>query len=147
MLFFVLATYGEGEPTDNAVSLVNNLKDDSFEFSGGEGHVLPSNLRYVVFGLGNSTYEHYNIVGRQVDEALTKAGAKRIGERGEGDDDKSMEEDYMAWKDGMWEAFSKEMGVEEGAGGDVKDFEVREVGAVGSGEPSTIEEAKVFLGE
>ena len=54
-------------------------------------------------------------------------GATRIGERGEGDDDKSMEEDYLEWKDGMWEAFAQAMNVEEGQGGDSPDFAVTEV--------------------
>lgn len=54
-------------------------------------------------------------------------GAVKIGERGEGDDDKSMEEDYLEWKDGMWEAFAEAMGVEEGQGGDSPDFAVTEI--------------------
>jgi len=123
--FFVMATYGEGEPTDNAVQLMSNLTDESFEFSKG-AHRLDG-LKYVVFSLGNKTYEHYNLIGRQVDAKLTEMGAIRIGERGEGDDDKSMEEDYLEWKDGMWEAFATAMGVEEGQGGDTADFAVSEV--------------------
>lgn len=132
-----MASYGEGEPTDNAIQLLASLRDESFTFSNGD-HELP-NLKYVVFGLGNSTYEHYNVVGKQVDTALTKAGATRIGLHGEGDDDKSMEEDYLAWKDGMWEAFSKVMGVEEGAGAESPDFVVSEVSAV--------DQSKVYLGK
>ena len=65
-------------------------------------------------------------------------GAVRIGERGEGDDDKSMEEDYLEWKDGMWDAFAAAMGVEEGQGGDSADFVVSELQA----HPSE----KVYLG-
>ncbi|EPT05179.1 cytochrome P450 oxidoreductase [Fomitopsis schrenkii] len=124
-VFFVVATYGEGEPTDNAVTLCQNLSDDSFEFSNGE-HKL-SGLKYVIFGLGNKTYEHYNLIAKNVDRDLQKMGAIRIGERGEGDDDKSMEEDYLEWKDGMWEAFAQAMSVEEGQGGDTPDFAVTEV--------------------
>ncbi|GLB38298.1 putative this enzyme is required for electron transfer from NADP to cytochrome P450 in microsomes [Lyophyllum shimeji] len=135
--FFVMATYGEGEPTDNAVQLMQSLQDESFSFSSGE-HKLDG-LKYVVFALGNKTYEHYNLIGRQVDAELTKMGAVRIGERGEGDDDKSMEEDYLEWKDGMWEAFAAAMGVEEGQGGDSADFAVSELD---SHPPE-----KVYLGE
>jgi NADPH-ferrihemoprotein reductase len=120
-----MATYGEGDPTDNAVQLMQSLSDKSFECSKGE-HRL-NGLKYVVFGLGNKTYEHYNVVAKQVDEHLTKMGATRIGERGEGDDDKSMEEDYLEWKDGMWEAFARAMNVEEGQGGDTADFAVNEI--------------------
>ncbi|KAI0304400.1 NADPH-dependent cytochrome P450 oxidoreductase [Multifurca ochricompacta] len=99
---FVMATYGEGEPTDNAVQLMQNLSDESFEFSQGQ-HRLDG-LKYVVFGLGNRTYEHYNVISKQVDEHLTKMGATRI--------------DYLEWKDGMWETFARIMNVEEGQGGD-----------------------------
>ena len=122
---FVMATYGEGEPTDNAVQLMQNLSEESFEFSKGE-HKLDG-LKYVIFGLGNRTYEHYNVISRQVDEHLTKMGATRIGLRGEGDDDKSMEEDYLEWKDGMWDSFARVMNVEEGQGGDTADFAVSEI--------------------
>ncbi|THV04462.1 putative cytochrome P450 oxidoreductase [Dendrothele bispora CBS 962.96] len=135
--FFVMATYGEGEPTDNAVQLMSNLTDESFEFSKG-AHRLDG-LKYVVFGLGNRTYEHYNLIGRQVDAKLTEMGAIRIGERGEGDDDKSMEEDYLEWKDGMWDAFATAMGVEEGQGGDTADFAVSEI--------EKVVPEKVYLGE
>ena len=131
-----MATYGEGEPTDNAVTLVQNLRDEEFSFSKGE-HKLDG-LKYVVFGLGNRTYEHYNIIGRQVDAALSNAGAVRIGERGEGDDDKSIEEDYLAWKDAMWEGFAKAMGVEEGAGAESPDFVVTEA--------ENVDQNKVYLG-
>lgn len=122
---FVMATYGEGEPTDNAVQLMQNLSDESFAFSKGEHRV--DGLKYVIFGLGNRTYEHYNVISKQVDEHLTKMGAIRIGQRGEGDDDKSMEEDYLEWKDGMWDAFARVMNVEEGQGGDTADFAVSEI--------------------
>ncbi|KAJ8523199.1 hypothetical protein ONZ45_g300 [Pleurotus djamor] len=135
--FFVMATYGEGEPTDNAVTLMQNLQEESFEFTNGE-HKLDG-LKYVIFSLGNKTYEHYNKIGRDVDDALAKMGAIRIGERGEGDDDKSMEEDYLEWKDGMWEAFATAMNVEEGQGGDSPDFTVTELDS----HPAE----KVYLGE
>ncbi|KAJ3710527.1 flavoprotein-like protein [Lentinula raphanica] len=124
-----MATYGEGKPTDNAVQLMQNLQDDSFEFSKGGWDL--SGLKY--------TYEHYNVISKYVDNALAKMGATRMGVCGEGDDDKSMEEDYLEWKDGMWEAFATAMGVEEGQGGDTADFAVREL------EPHPAE--KVYLGE
>ena len=124
-IIFVMATYGEGEPTDNAVQLMQNIEDESFEFSGGARKL--EGLKYVVFALGNKTYEHYNLIGRKIDVQLQAMGAIRCGERGEGDDDKSMEEDYLEWKDAMWEDFAKKMGVEEGQGGDSADFAVSEL--------------------
>lgn len=124
-VFFVMATYGEGEPTDNAQAFMDFIMDDSVEFSQGGGTL--ENLNYVVFGLGNKTYAYYQEVARKIDKRLAALGAKRIGERGEGDDDKSMEEDYLGWKDEMWEDFSGRLSVEEGGAGDVADFLVTEV--------------------
>ncbi|KAF9318199.1 NADPH-cytochrome P450 reductase [Podila horticola] len=121
LAFFVLATYGEGEPTDNAVDfwelLVSN--EDVPEFSIGDyedaGKPL-TNLNFVMFGLGNKTYEHYNSVCRRVDDKLTQLGATRIGERGEGDDDGSLEEDFLSWKDDMWKVVCDFMGIDFLAG-------------------------------
>jgi len=135
-VIFVLATYGEGEPTDNAVQLMQNLEDSDFVFSNGE-HKLEG-LKYVVFGLGNKTYEHYNLIARKADAKLEEMGATRLGPRGEGDDDKAMEEDYLEWKEQMWPVLAEALQVEEGAGGDTQDFVVTE-----EIHPSE----KVFLGQ
>ena len=137
-IIWVVATYGEGEPTDNAVPLMDFLKAEDTTFSEGD---RVEGLKYVIFALGNRTYEQFCAVGHHLDEALSKRGGKRIGKLGEGDDDKSMEEDYLEWKDGMFEALSKEMGWEEGAGADSADFEVTESSDL------TVSDPKVFTGE
>ncbi|KAL7746978.1 hypothetical protein RI367_007690 [Sorochytrium milnesiophthora] len=109
LVVFVVATYGEGEPTDNAAALHEYLTNGAAEHqdtpppADGEDSDLPlRNLSYAVFGLGNKTYEQFNAVARNVDKWCTTLGAKRIGERGEGDDDANMEEDYQQWSDGIW---------------------------------------------
>jgi NADPH-ferrihemoprotein reductase len=135
-VFFSVATYGEGEATDNAQPFMDFIMDEGVEFSNGS---TLENLNFVVFGLGNKTYTYYNEVARKIDKRLTQLGAKRIGERGEGDDDKSMEEDYLGWKDGMWESFATALAVEEGGAGDQPDFVVTEV--------STHPPEKVYHGE
>jgi NADPH-ferrihemoprotein reductase len=113
---FVLATYGEGEPTDNAVEFYNFVTGEEPTFSEGvsvEESPL-SKLRYVAFGLGNNTYEHYNSMVRHVSTAFDKLGATRIGTAGEGDDGAgTMEEDFLAWKEPMWAALADTMGLEE----------------------------------
>jgi NADPH-ferrihemoprotein reductase len=114
--FFILATYGEGEPTDNAVEFYEFAMNEDPSFSEGasaEDSPLKS-LKYVTFGLGNNTYEHYNSMVRNVDKSFTKLGATRIGEAGEGDDGAgTMEEDFLAWKEPMWSALAESMGLEE----------------------------------
>jgi NADPH-ferrihemoprotein reductase len=110
---FVLATYGEGEPTDNAVNFCEFILDENPAFS--EEKELPlQKMRYAAFGLGNSTYEHFNGVVRNVDNALRRLGATRISTVGEGDDAKgTMEEDFLSWKDEMWAAVCKEMNLRQ----------------------------------
>ncbi|KAK9350690.1 NADPH--hemo protein reductase [Lipomyces doorenjongii] len=108
---FVLATYGEGEPTDNAVSFqqyVMSLTEDSVLHD----KVLQS-LKYVIFGLGNTAYEHYNAFARRVDEAFQKLGAARIGVLGEGNDGGSIEDDFLSWKETMWRELSQALGLQE----------------------------------
>ncbi|KAL4402820.1 NADPH-hemoprotein reductase [Malassezia pachydermatis] len=124
---FVMATYGEGEPTDNAVPMMEFLKSSDVAFTNGS---TLENLHYVAFGLGNRTYEYFNETIRQLDDRLQQLGAHRIGERGEGDDEKGLEEDYLAWKDGMFEALASTLGLEEGATGDVSDYVVTELDEV-----------------
>ncbi|KAI8339389.1 hypothetical protein BC941DRAFT_372385 [Chlamydoabsidia padenii] len=115
VVFFIMATYGEGEPTDNATEFWELITNDSPEFStsSSDNDTPLKNVRYVVFGLGNKTYEHYNSVGRTVDKHMQQLGALRIGERGEGDDDGSLEEDFLAWQETMWPAFCQALGVDE----------------------------------
>ena len=113
---FVLATYGEGEPTDNAVEFYEFITGEEPSFSSGQSldEKPLSNLKYVTFGLGNNTYEHYNALVRRTDAALVKLGAQRIGKAGEGDDGAgTMEEDFLAWKEPMWTELSEKMGLEE----------------------------------
>uniref|UniRef100_A0A6V2EWA1 NADPH--hemoprotein reductase n=2 Tax=Ditylum brightwellii TaxID=49249 RepID=A0A6V2EWA1_9STRA len=117
---FLMSTYGEGEPTDNASAFVRALKekagldgniidDDSAgeEKKGDEDATevdsnLLGGLEYAVFGLGNRQYEHFNAMGKLVDSALSKVGAERIIELGIGDDDNDLEGDFENWKDNIF---------------------------------------------
>ncbi|KAJ2888597.1 hypothetical protein FB639_000529, partial [Coemansia asiatica] len=109
---FVLATSGEGEPTDNMEAWFDALASDREnpedsdipefhqpEDKDGLDPDMPLNgVSYAVFGLGNNTYEQFNHHARVVDGRLRALGASRIGERGEGDDDVDIEEDFAKWK-------------------------------------------------
>lgn len=108
VIVFVLATYGEGDPTDNAVGL-----HDTILAFANKSETSFSNLKYATFGLGNKTYENYNRVSRNVDEALHGLGAQRLGPVGEGDDAEGTMEDFLSWKDAMWQDVSNHLGIEE----------------------------------
>jgi len=141
--FFILATYGEGEPTDNAVEFYEFVKSDDVAFSEKATEDSPlSSLKYVTFGLGNNTYEHYNSMVRNVDKIFTKLGATRIGTAGEGDDGAgTMEEDFLAWKEPMWTELAESMGLDEREAVYEPVFEVIEK------DDLNIEDNTVYLGE
>lgn len=141
--FFVMATYGEGEPTDNAVEFWEFINGETPSFSESSDDEKPlANLKYVTFGLGNNTYEHYNSMVRNLDKIFTKFGAKRIGDAGEGDDGAgTMEEDFLAWKEPMWKALQEEMSLEEREASYEPSFSVEEKEDMSKDDPN------VYLGE
>jgi len=108
---FLTATYGEGEPTDTALSLVHEMQDlmaDEGE-EEEEKAAEPSlqGLEYAVFGLGNREYEIFNAMGKFFDGALEKLGGDRFHELGLGDDSDDLEADFEKWKEGMWASLRK----------------------------------------
>ena len=100
---FCLATYGEGDPTDNAMEFYEWLQNGDADLSG---------LNYAVFGLGNKTYEHYNQVAIYVDKRLEELGATRVYDLGLGDDDANIEDDFITWKDKFWPAVCEFFNIE-----------------------------------
>ncbi|KAL3858480.1 hypothetical protein ACJMK2_013069 [Sinanodonta woodiana] len=101
---FCMATYGEGDPTDNAQEFNEWLQN-------AEGTSL-NGVRFAVFGLGNKTYEHYNAMGKYVDKRLEELGAERVFELGLGDDDGNIEEDFITWREKFWPAVCEFYGVQ-----------------------------------
>ena len=105
LVFFIVATYGEGEPTDNA--------DEFHTWLTEEADTL-STLKYTVFGLGNSTYEFFNAIGRKFDRLLGEKGGDRFAEYGEGDDGTgTLDEDFLAWKDNVFDSLKNDLNFEE----------------------------------
>jgi NADPH-ferrihemoprotein reductase len=99
MLIIVCATYGEGEPPDNAKDFYEWVMEEEREIED-----MLDAVNYTVFGLGNRTYEHYNVMGRRLDRRLKQLGANQVYARGEGDDDSTLEEDFAVWKKDLWNA-------------------------------------------
>ncbi|XP_037631700.1 LOW QUALITY PROTEIN: S-adenosyl-L-methionine-dependent tRNA 4-demethylwyosine synthase TYW1 [Sebastes umbrosus] len=100
---FLVATYTDGQPTENAEWFCKWLEEASTDFRYGKTYL--KGLRYAVFGLGNSVYVgHYNTVVKNVDKWLWMLSGMRIMTRGEGDcnvvksRNGSVQADFLAWK-------------------------------------------------
>ncbi|MEM9316182.1 MAG: flavodoxin domain-containing protein, partial [Pseudomonadota bacterium] len=94
-LVIVAATYGEGEPTDNAQSFYAALMAE-------DAPALPASLNYSVCGLGDSSYPHFNQVGRDLDARLEVLGATRAAPLVTCDVD--YDDDYGAWRSALFAA-------------------------------------------
>jgi NADPH-ferrihemoprotein reductase len=104
MAIFLMATYGEGEPTDNAVDFYKDISNSE----SGLGDDALGDLKYTVFGLGNRQYEHYNSMGKETFAKVGALGAKAVYEYGDGDDDDDLEADFEKWTGGLWHALLTE---------------------------------------
>ncbi len=89
-LLVIVSTWGEGDPPDRAVTFYEELMGDSAPKLTG--------LRFSVLSLGDSSYEHFCKIGKDVDTRLETLGAKRFHPRVDCDVD--FDEPYKKWIDG-----------------------------------------------
>lgn len=107
------ATYGEGDPTDNAADFVQALQE-----AATMGQQPLNGVPFAVFGLGNTQYEHFNAAGRAINAGLAAAGGERAAPYGEGDDAGTLEDDFEEWCDALWPALRVALLGEEGEEGE-----------------------------
>lgn len=99
-----MSTYGEGEVPDNAFNFEKFLK---------QGEKL-NNINYMIFGLGNSTYELFNGAARNIQKLLKKNGAKQLHKIGLADDGAATtDEDYLTWKENVMELIKNQLKIDE----------------------------------
>ena len=89
-LLIVAATFGEGEPTDNAAKFYTALMDDT-------APELPASLNFSILGLGDSSYAEFNKAASDIDRRLGELGATRAADAVLCDVD--FDDDFAAWRD------------------------------------------------
>jgi NADPH-ferrihemoprotein reductase len=92
---FVLACYGEGEPTDNAKRFHAELFSPEMN-----GATRLSSASFAVFGLGNSQCfrDRFNVIGKGVDKRLEELGGHRLLPCGVGDASQNINAEFTLWK-------------------------------------------------
>ena len=92
-LIIITSTYN-GEPPDNGVEFRSFLqKQQSPVFDG---------IKYTIFGCGNSQWKTFQAFPNFVDEKLNLLGAHKFFSTGKGDADRSIDDDFLLWSNGMW---------------------------------------------
>lgn len=103
---FIMSTYGEGDPSDNATSFLSWLDTNKMA-------QFPK-LRYAAFGLGNKNYKFYNRTINVVVEALDRLGANTLMPVGKSDDSNGgTDEDFTEWKQLLFKLFREKMELQE----------------------------------
>jgi NADPH-ferrihemoprotein reductase len=60
-------------------------------------------MKFAVFGLGDTSYEQYNAMGKYFNEAFEELGGERIFKYGEGNaEGNKTEDDFNEWKSNFW---------------------------------------------
>lgn len=103
LMIIIVATHGEGEPTDNSLRLHTWIKN---AVKAKEGKLM-KNVKYAVFGLGDKEYENFCAMGKFFDKKLEELGANRVFDAGFGDSSNELEAQYETWKSNLWTTLIK----------------------------------------
>ena len=85
-LLVIVSTWGDGEPPETAVSFYKEFMNSDLSLS---------DLRFSVCGLGDTAYEKFCQIGKDVDARLERLGATRVFARQDCDVD--YEDAYASW--------------------------------------------------
>ncbi len=105
-LLVVVSTWGEGDPPDSATSY--------YETFMGDGMGKLEGLSYSVCALGDTSYEHFCKIGKDVDARLSALGASCVADRVDCDVD--YEEAFDGWLKTSLGAFPQQSATVTAAG-------------------------------
>lgn len=121
LVLYLMATYGDGEPTDNAADFYSWIGTEVEDVENGAKDPYLEGVHYGVFGLGNKQYEHFNAVGKRMHKNMEALGATAVCPRGDGDDDDNIDDDFEKWCSSLFEALEASpelLGAAAAGGGD-----------------------------
>lgn len=81
-------------------------------------------VRLALLGCGNTQWPTYQGFPRRAFDALTRAGAVPLLDRGEADADGDFDGDVSAWTSALWAALADEYGAADGGGGPRYEMEI-----------------------
>ena len=102
LVIFLVATYGDGEPTDSAVDLHDYLVEAAKEADMSSPPLR--DVTFAVFALGNRQYEHFCAMGKKVQKCMVEMGATSLLPMGTGDDDDDIDRDFDEWSSAFFKA-------------------------------------------
>ncbi|KAF0922621.1 hypothetical protein E2562_001030, partial [Oryza meyeriana var. granulata] len=102
-VLFIVSTTGQGDPPDSMKHFWKYLLSKHLGARWLEG------LHYAVFGLGDSGYPKYNFPAKQLNQRFSDLGAKRILEKGLGDDQYPAGYDIALdpWLKSLWKTLNR----------------------------------------
>lgn len=102
----VVATTGEGEPTDNAAAFYSWMLDPKTSSTALD------RVAFAVFGLGDRSYATFNRMGELTDGALERLGGLRICPAGVGDASGDLDDAFQQWSELLWPPVAVLFGVD-----------------------------------
>ena len=97
-----ISTHYEGDPCDNTKKFYKWIREILKNKDEPEGKLFKG-LKFSIFGLGDTSYEQYNAMGRYFDKTLEDLGGERVYKLGEGNAEKNQTEDHFnEWKQDLW---------------------------------------------
>jgi len=94
-----VATHYEGDPCDNTRNFFKWMKAKLKK----KAEQPFKGMNFSIFGLGDTSYEQFNEMGRVFDESFEKLGGSRFHDMAVGNAETfSTEDDFNKWKSDIW---------------------------------------------
>ena len=118
-VIFLVATYGDGEPTDSALDLHDYLVQEADNVPSDATDLPLADVTFAVFALGNRQYEHFCAMGKKVQKCMLELGASPLLSMGTGDDDDDIDRDFDEWSSEFFHALKSSDVLEAGVTADM----------------------------